>query len=190
MEEESQMAEAEETANTRASLFQTINESKPIYLNTLILSFAWFVIGFNFYGLLHSWCKISGFNKKFEHDVLSAVLGFISQILAIFVCLAVRQVILKIPIIEPWFARNQIRCLDSRNLFSLQKSLPLTILQILGSATYFYQASVSGEAHDDAETLSGTNALIYVMHITSFLETAALDLIWLLTIELFPKGTR
>ena len=38
--------------------------------------------------------------------------------------------------------------------------------------------------------ISGANALIYVTHITSFLETAAFALIWSITLEVYPKNTR
>ena len=80
---------------------------------TLVLSFTWFVIGFNYYGLLHSWCKISNAHKKFENDCLSAMLGFMAEILALLVCFIVKR-----------------------------KRLPLTILQIFSAITYFIMTSI------------------------------------------------
>merc|ERR1711935_689489 len=37
---------------------------------------------------------------------------------------------------------------------------------------------------------TGSNALIYVTHITSFFQTAAFALIWSITVEVFPKTVR
>ena len=137
-------------------------------LHTPVLSFTWFVIGFNYYGLLHSWCKISNAHKKFENDCLSAMLGFMAEILALLVCFVVKR-----------------------------KRLPLTVLQIFSAISYFIMTSIdlADNSNHSMEFgplsfTTGSNTLIYVTHITSFLQTAAFALIWSITLEVFPKNVR
>merc|ERR1719510_2743639 len=70
------------------------------------------------------------------------------------------------------------------------------MLQICSAISYFYltwgveipEADGDHEHHDDED--DDQKKLIYFSHITSFLATAALALIWTMTIEAFPKPYR
>ena len=144
---------------------------KPIFLwpmakTFLSLTFCWFTICLNFYGILHSWCKISPSRKKFEHDVLSTLLGLVAEGLACILCLGVRR-----------------------------KGLPLFVLQLFSAICYFCMNCIELEdkREDDNDLnwpLQGSHAIIYVAHINIFLETAAFALLWLLTLEAFPRNLR
>lgn len=155
----------EQSMNTKESsgaLFEMITGNKAMYLNTFVLCFTWFIIGFNYYGLLHSWCKISTVHKKLENDVLSTLLAFVAEGLALVACCVIKQ-----------------------------KLLPLTVLQIFSGLTYFAMTGINYFYDDQHGTsLKGSNALIYVAHITSFFETAGFALLWTMTVEMFPKNIR
>lgn len=154
----------EESTNTAGSLLQVVKDSKSMYLNLFVLSFLWFVIGFNYYGLLHSWCKISTVHKKLENDVLSTLLAFIADALALITCC----------------------CLKKQ-----QKLVPLSILQIFTGLTYFTMTAINYVYDDQHGTsLKGSNGLIYMAHISSFFETAGFAILWTMSVEMFPKHVR
>ena len=69
--------QTEEGSKSNQEFILLLKSNKTMYLNTLLLGFTWFLIGFNHYGILHSWCKVSNVHKKFENDCLSALLGMI-----------------------------------------------------------------------------------------------------------------
>ena len=146
------------------SIMTSVLSFKSLGHTFLALTFTWLVICFNFYGLLHSWCKISAFQKKFENEILSALLGLVAEGLACVLCLVVKR-----------------------------KALPFAVLQLFSAICYFYMSCFDPEADDKGhfhEVLKGSNGLIYVAHINSFLETAAFALLWLLTLEAFPQNVR
>ena len=163
------LAENEEDSKTAGCGDGWLVASQSLIHTGLALTFTWLVISFNFYGLLHSWCKISTFQRKFENEILSAVLGLIAEILACILCLVVKR-----------------------------KGLPLAVLQLFSAIGYFYMSCLDPEPTGDNtigkthwyEVLQGANGLIYVAHINSFLETAAFALLWLLTLEAFPRNIR
>ena len=110
------------------------------------LCFSWFVICFNYYAFTHSWCKISQFHKKFEHDLIATALEIIAQGLALTVCYAVKQ-----------------------------KSLPLTMLQISSATTYFVMNSIDIDhnvliyvCHINSFLETAAFALIWTMTIEIF----------------------
>ena len=81
-------------------ILTSILSSQSLGQTFCALTFTWLVICFNFYGLLHSWCKISAFQKKFENEILSALLGLVAVGLACVLCLVVKRKALPFAVLQ------------------------------------------------------------------------------------------
>jgi hypothetical protein len=166
--------DATDPAEDTTTLWTAIYTNQVFYLNMVVLSLTWFTIGFNYYGMLNSWCKISANRRMFEHSALSTFMSIFSKSLAILVCYLVKQ-----------------------------KLLPLAVLQTSTAFCYFYMISAYPEDHqhdaagghshiitDNMSLSGGAQSIIFMSHLTSFFESAAFSLVWVITPECFPKKYR
>lgn len=148
-----------------AKIFHVFWNNKAIYFNTVILSSIWFMVCLNFYGLFRSWCKISIGHLKFENDILSTGLGIVGETLGLAI-----------------------------SLIAKQKILPLILLQICISVTYFCMMSIDPGEIQTNEIIGilsqGTYGVMFVAHINMCLATAAMGLLWMITVEAYPKKYR
>ena len=152
--------------------FEAFKTSQVLKANLIILCLTWFTLGVTFYGFLHSWCKISSTHKKFENDVLSAILGAIGEIMALLICIAVKR-----------------------------KNLPFSILLVVMAIGYFVLIATTDaksshsnlqDHHDNSTAIPDSfyENTLYVAHIISFLSAAAFAILWTITIEMFPQSYR
>ena len=82
----------------------------------IILSLTMFTLGYNTYGIQGSWRHIALSGKISAHSILGSFLKVLSKLLALMVCLVVKQ-----------------------------KRLPLSVLQLFFAMTYFFSMSFEKE---------------------------------------------
>ena len=70
----------------------------------IILSLTWFTLGYNTYGIQSSWRHVALAGKIFAHSFLGSLLEVFSKLLALMVCLAVKQKRLPLSVLQLFFA--------------------------------------------------------------------------------------
>ena len=154
-------------SDSQATLIQDLTKYPALQLNIIILSLIWFTLGYNYYGTMNSWkaLNLEGRNLVFEYNFLATVLAILSKLCAIAISLVVGR-----------------------------SNLPLGVLQLCCSLAYFIMVSLENQQTEDVllnlVDSMAKNSLTFVTHMTTFLETAAFGLIWVITPTMFPKRYR
>ena len=132
-----------------------------IKLIFIILSLTWFTLGYNTYGIQSSWRHVALAGKIFAHSFLGSLLEVFSKLLALMVCLAVKQ-----------------------------KRLPLSVLQLFFAMTYYCSMSFEKENFEnDVNSFKSVFAVFFV-HISDFFDSASFSLMWIMTPESYPHSFR
>ena len=135
------------------------------YMNILLLSMTWFVLGFNYYGNMNNFDKhVSDHNKTFQHIFLQTLLALLAKIMALIICFVVRR-----------------------------KCLPMAFIQVMLAVTYFILLAYEPDNIDTSDSNSiyaPKNIILLLTHLTTFLVSASFELIWILTPETFPTKFR
>jgi len=154
-------------SDNRATLIQDFKNYPALQMNIIILSLTWLTLGFNHYGTMNAWKALNpeGMNLVLEHNLLSNALAILSKLCAIAISLVVGR-----------------------------SNLPLGVLQLCCSLAYFIMVSLENQQTEDVllnlVDSMAKNSLTFVTHMTTFLETAAFGLIWVITPTMFPKRYR
>ena len=138
---------------------------KSTHINTklifIILSLTMFTLGYNAYGIQSSWRHVALAGKILAHSSLMSFLKVLSKLLALMVCLAVKQ-----------------------------KRLPLSVLQLFLALTYFCSLSFEKENFKkDVDSFKSVFA-VFLVHISDFFDCASFSLMWIITPESYPHNFR
>ena len=130
-------------------------------LYTFILCLAWFTLGYESYGTLNTWKKIAVHEQILLHNILGSLLGVISKIMVLIVCICVKQ-----------------------------KKMPLFVIQLFlafinFSFLFFDKISFQKDHHSLSSIF-----VVYFVHMVAFFEGSAFGLVWTMTPELFPVNYR
>ena len=135
------------------------------FLNMILLSLTWFVLGFNYYGNMNNFDNnVADSNKTFEHFLLQTLLALVAKTMALFICLFVHR-----------------------------KCFPMTFIQVMLAITYFVLLAYDPEHINKTKTnslFSPVNISMFLCHLTTFWVSASFELIWIITPETFPKEYR
>ena len=117
--DENHIKKIKDDPDNQSSFLQELKKNNSLSLNFMVLSWTFFTLGYNFYGILNSWRLISSHEKVYEHLIVGSVMALIGKIGALFIC-----------------------------FISRRKCLPLMVLQVCTAICYFILSSVEfGQIH-------------------------------------------
>ena len=130
--DEKHIEKIKDDPDNQPSFLKELKKNNSLLLNFLVLSWTFFTLGYNTYGIMNSWRLISSHEKVYEHLIMASVLALIGKIGALFIC-----------------------------FISRRKCLPLMVLQFCTAICYFILSSVEFGGHSNYLG-SGMEYLVHV----------------------------